>query len=397
MNLKFRKNTAIYFFFIAFFGFTSWLQAQDLSLQMALDSALANSLTIKNLDLKIQGLEIAKKASFNLGNLNIAFQNGQTQGLNTDYTLTLNQTISNPVLQSKKKKEAQALLEREEKKRELSKKSIERDVKSAWYEWQYASNLIKVYENQIKITEKALQKAEKQVELGEIAQSELALLKIRQEQLMYDLSQVKIANIQAKKQVLSLCLLQNKVKIEASDFTIIAHQNTFSDLPNEDLLAYQQANNLYKKQQVKTAKAKYLPDFSIGYFTQSMDKMGGFDGFQVGISIPILQNNQAVKRANIDTQIAENELEITRQNMNYYYRELLAKKKQYSNYYDTHIKNWSEQSQILKKALEKELELGEIDYLRFVQINQQAFDFELKKLEIIDKINQSLILIQYFN
>jgi cobalt-zinc-cadmium resistance protein CzcA len=404
MNLKFKKNNSIQLvFFLILFGFSQVLIAQDkvlsqeLSLENVLDSAMANSLIINNLNLKIQELEIRKKASFNLGNLDVAYQRGQMQGLATDYTWTVNQKISNPVLQSKKKKEIQTLLNREQTKEILIKKALERDVKSAWYEWQYSMNLIKIYQKQTQLTAKALKKAEKQAELGEIAKSELALLKIRQEQLFYELSKVKIDAIKARKDILSLALIQNEVKLKETDFVILESQNPIQNLPNEDLLVYQEANTLYKKQQVQTAKAKYLPDFSVEYFTQSMDNVGGFDGLKVGVSIPILQNNQSLKRAKIDIQIAQNELDITRQNMLYYYAELLAKRNEYTDFYTKNIKNWNEQSQIIKKSVEKELELGEIDYLRFVQIKQQAFDFELKKLEITDKLNQTIILLDYFN
>ena len=128
-----------------------------------------------------------------------------------------------------------------------------------------------------------------------------------------------------------------------------------------------------------------------------MDKVGGFDGVKVGVSIPILQNKQGAKQAKFAVKIAENELEMPRQTLHFYYQELLAKRSEYADFYTKNIKNWSEQSQIIKKAIEKQLELGEIDYLRFVRLIEQAFDFELKKMEVIDKLNQTLILIDYFN
>ena len=84
-----------------------------------------------------------------------------------------------------------------------------------------------------------------------------------------------------------------------------------SEVMDHPELTYNEQQSQIMKRQQSLEKGSFLPDFSIGYINQQIEGVGGLEGFQFGVGVPIFFWTQLgkVQAAKIESQIALAELE----------------------------------------------------------------------------------------
>jgi cobalt-zinc-cadmium resistance protein CzcA len=185
------------------------------------------------------------------------------------------------------------------------------------------------------------------------------------------------------------------------DTTLIANNPSLKVL-------YQQAVIAEQNKKVETAST--LPDFNVGYFNQSLigvqningadvnfDGSKRFQGFNVGISIPItfFSNASKVKSLDYKQQALQKEadngkliLQSQLQNAFQQYNQNLS---QYNYYKSIALPN----AEIIISTAKVGFKSGDIGYIEYLQALQTATDVQLSYLQSVNQINQSIININF--
>jgi cobalt-zinc-cadmium resistance protein CzcA len=159
--------------------------------------------------------------------------------------------------------------------------------------------------------------------------------------------------------------------------------------------------------QQRLEKSKLLPDFTIGYFNQSFRGTGAdnqvynvsnrFNGGQIGVGIPLFYGAQKarIEASGNAIKIAENELEYGK---NQHTTELQSALAQYKN--NQTMINFFEQQQLpnaklIQKTAMELFDKGEINYLEWSNLNNQAIQIQRNYLEVVRDYNFNLIKINY--
>jgi cobalt-zinc-cadmium resistance protein CzcA len=185
------------------------------------------------------------------------------------------------------------------------------------------------------------------------------------------------------------------------DTTLIANNPSLKVL-------YQQAVIAEQNKKVETAST--LPDFNVGYFNQSLigvqtingadvnfDGSKRFQGFNVGISIPItfFSNASKVKSLDYKQQALQKEadngklvLQNQLQNAFQQYNQNLS---QYNYYKSIALPN----AEIIISTAKVGFKSGDIGYIEYLQALQTATDVQLNYLQSVNALNQSIVNINF--
>ncbi|WP_188754071.1 TolC family protein, partial [Parapedobacter defluvii] len=150
---------------------------------------------------------------------------------------------------------------------------------------------------------------------------------------------------------------------------------------------------------LKLEKSKLLPNLSAGYSNQSFHDLNNnrFSSVEIGIGIPIFASGQKaqIKAEAQRVAFAENEL--------------VNQKTQWKTAYETVLSSYRTQRQIVDDyrtkqlprarqvadAAKEQFDNGEIDYLDWVMLNNQATQIQNDYYLAVMLLNQSIITLQY--
>ena len=185
------------------------------------------------------------------------------------------------------------------------------------------------------------------------------------------------------------------------DTTLIANNPSLKVL-------YQQA--VIAEQNKKLETASTLPDFNVGYFNQSLigvqtingadvnfDGSKRFQGFNIGISIPLTFFSNASKIKSLDykqqalQKEADNGKLILQNQLQNAFQQYNQNMSQY-NYYKT---NALPNAEIIISTATLGFKSGDIGYIEYLQSLQTATDVQLSYLQSVNQINQSIININF--
>jgi cobalt-zinc-cadmium resistance protein CzcA len=199
---------------------------------------------------------------------------------------------------------------------------------------------------------------------------------------------------------------------DSDDLQPLAPAATFdtSFITNNPSLKLLYQNALVANQNKKLETAQTLPDFTVGYFNQSIigfqnvdgsetyfDSGDRFQGFNVGISVPItfFSNASKIKSLSFQHQSLQKEadnaklvLQTQLENAFRQYQQNLA---QYNYYKSLALSN----AETIINTAKVSFEQGEISYIEYIQALQTATDVQLNYLQSVNGLNQSVINISY--
>jgi cobalt-zinc-cadmium resistance protein CzcA len=374
--------------------------AQGLSEQMAIDSVLANNITLKNASLNVGQAELDKKATLSLGNTSATFQHGQMNTSLNDYYWSIDQSLGNPMLQISKRKEAIAAIDANEAELLLIQRALILETKSTWNEWILANQQVELFNEQLSMLETLLKKLSEKMVIGDISKVDFGLAEIYKSELQAKLSvaSVRYHETESKLRLLGMfkgtLLPPENAELKVDDGIVLIP----NDLSINALLIAEEAKINLANRGVRTAKSNYFPELSLGYFNQSMDHVKGFQGVQFGVSIPIFnrRNSSAVRKAKINLEIQSNNYEDKKNTLQVQLNNGLTKLQMYTAMYQAYSDNWMKQADLLLEASELELEAGTIDYYRYVQARSKVLEISINRLELINQLNQTYYEVEYY-
>jgi cobalt-zinc-cadmium resistance protein CzcA len=157
-------------------------------------------------------------------------------------------------------------------------------------------------------------------------------------------------------------------------------------------------------------RSQMLPDFNIGYFSQTIngtEEVNGvsryfgndfrFEGLQAGISVPIwLRPYKArTKAAKINETIARTDAESYKKTMAGDYSSLLDEYRKFSSSVDYYEKQALPEAQLIIDQASLSYKAGALDYLDYVSTLNRALAIKQNYLDVLNNCNQTIISIGF--
>ncbi|MEK6479018.1 CusA/CzcA family heavy metal efflux RND transporter [Catalinimonas sp. 4WD22] len=373
----------------------------SITLEGAIDKALANYPKIKAARLEIEQQEALKKTAWNLGNTQI-FTAGEEvgdEGQGVYTTIGIQQQNMDifgiaPGLEVQKQKVALA-----EAALQLNEYALRKQVKQAYGEAYVALKNVLLYEQLDSIYQEFERAARIRYEVEETsrlaylaASNQVKQIRLQKTQAEYDYNS---ALYKLNLWLVSDTLYNVVATEETSWLTPIVQQDTLTHHP---LLSVASQGIEVAEAERKAAAADYLPKLNAQYGVQEIAGEQGFYQFQLGVSVPLFFFPQQGKlqASKIQQQIAEQQFRQSQYELQAAYQSLLQE-------YRKWLASWQfYQEEALPLAREQRegsvlaYEEGAIDYVSFIQNLKEAVQVEVKAQEALNMYLQAKFQLEYY-
>ncbi len=390
---------------LPFFLISGTLLAQDpqsselISMEEAVKIALDNNYQLENARLDIDKAEKLRKTSFNLPPPELFLEMGQINSSLNDRYLSVSQSFSFPTIYTSRGKLNRAITDLENEKYSMTHSEVVASVMSIYSNWVLYHEQIKLVITIDSIYQDFLSAAESRFASGDINGLELIMAETKAAAIMNVYQRINTELMVAENNLRALMNTDTRYTPSGSTMVrldLVSEKDSLS-LQNNPYISYIRQYSDLQSAVVKSEGAQHLPDFSIGYFNQSIDKVNGFDGIQIGMSFPLWFWSQSgkVKAARIERDKAENKLAAEtnriRLELENHFRQL-EKYMFILKYYED--KALRQANLILEHSL-KAYSAGNISYIEYANASSDAFDIKMEYLEAINNFNQTVVRINY--
>lgn len=391
-------------------GTTGSIQAQTpISLQTAIDSALANNLQVKKQMLLSNYQKQLQKTAWDLPQAIVNSEYGQINSRYNDNRFGISQSFSFPSVYAKQK----MLLSEEYKssvlKLDLEKAALKKAVSQVYYSILFLNAKEKLLSKSDSMYAEFLIKAEQRFSLGESNVLEKASAEMQQGQIA----------VQIQKLLLERSMLLAEFQLLLNTSTLYSPENAplkINQIPFLESANFQhpQIRMLEQEKQISLAnyklnRSQFLPSISMGYNNMSMFGSGSdnksytyssrFQSGQFGLGIPLFYGAQRarVKASGIQQQISDNALAAGKFKFQNELSQLAAQLQSFTttaNYFEqSGLKN----ARLIMKTANLQFQNGDINYLDWALLSNQAISIENDYLEAIQNFNAVVIQINYLN
>lgn len=391
-------------------GTTGSIQAQaPISLQTAIDSALANNLQVKKQMLLSNYQKQLQKTAWDLPQAIVNSEYGQINSRYNDNRFGISQSFSFPSVYAKQK----TLLSEEYKssvlKLDLEKAALKKAVSQVYYSILFLNAKEKLLSKSDSMYAEFLIKAEQRFSLGESNVLEKASAEMQQGQIA----------VQLQKLLLERSMLLAEFQLLLNTSTLYSPENAplkINQIPVLESANFQhpQIRMLEQEKQISLAnyklnRSQFLPSISMGYNNMSMFGSGSdnksytyssrFQSGQFGLGIPLFYGAQRarVKASGIQQQISDNALAAGKFKFQNELSHLAVQLQSFTttaNYFEqSGLKN----ARLIMKTANLQFQNGDINYLDWALLSNQAISIENDYLEAIQNFNAVVIQINYLN
>jgi len=391
-----------------------WAQQnlQQLQLSEALSIALRNNSSIKSAEYDITTNRELKKTASDIGKTSIAGTFGQYNSyVRSDNNITISQSIPFPTVFTATAKLGTARIRSSELLLGVTQNELSFQVKSSFYQLAYLKTLDKWLLHLDSIYT-AFQRAAslryqyEETNLLEKTTAETQAVQIRTLLRQND-ADIKIFQTRLK------TLLNTDEQLDIAFDSLSAREISLPDtssLTNNPLLNWFRQQIMVAEKQKIVEKNRLLPDLSASYFTQTLidtqlkagssDLAGSsdrFQGFGVGISIPLWIKPQVAKVRAAESQLKANESMYAYQEKNFQGRlnELIQDYQKYRESLSYYLEASLPNTELLLNQSQRAYESGEIGYVEYLQSLRTATEVRTGYLATLNNYNQSVISIEY--
>lgn len=403
-KIKNKKQVSVLAFFVCI-GFAGMVNSQTpVTLQKAIDIALKNNRNLKNEKLKSEYTKALISSSADIPHTGVTADYGQINSALTDIKFGISQNIAFPTVYKKQKN-----IYTEEWKKSLLNVSLkEFELKKAvsltFYNILYGKQKEKLLQETLKLYTDFLDKANIRLKAGESNILEKTTASNQKSSIEIQLKELR--------QELSVLKYQLQWFLNAETDFLPEDQKIFHGGLKEDLSLHpaikvlQQQRNI-SEQQIALEKAKMLPGLQLAYNLNSFRGMGAddkvyngapqFHSVQFGVSVPVFSGGQKarIQAAKIAESVVESDIANMEFNLQNQYKKASEIYQvnfdivlQYEN---SELKN----ADIITETAKKQFLAGEINYLEFVILINQAVTLKNSYTDAVWKLNQSAIELEY--
>jgi cobalt-zinc-cadmium resistance protein CzcA len=410
-NFKMKSLTTVLILGFLCFGQFSKAQSRPLSVDDAVKMAVTNNLGIRAKDLSIRSAEALKKTANELPKMNVDAQLGQYNSPKFDQSFSISQSIPFPTLFKARKELINENMKSRQIDREITVNELIKQVRTYYEQIEYLQY------NQLKLAS-----------LDSLYQDFIKIATVRFK--AGDIKKIEINTAETQKGEIHLLLKQNEVYITQAyknlktvlntDEPFEVPQNTgYQPLQIENVLDSTQISAnpavkyLYQEMEIaeknkKVEKSQGLPEFSIGYTNQSLigfhtrngqeqfyNAGNRFSSVTLGVAIPLTfgATKARIQSWEYQKQVAETNARQQQKNMAAQLENVFSQYRQEVRQYEYYVSQAIPNAEKMVKAAQLGYRTGEISYLEYLFALQTATNIQLKYLESIQQVNQSVITI----
>lgn len=381
-----------------------------INLPAALDSALKNNLNVKNEKLKADYQKKLISTGANIPQTMVNAEYGQINSIYTDTRFGIFQSLSFPSVYSYQKSALKSLWKSSNISVAIKEVELKKQVRQAFYSYLYLLQKQKLLQSNDSMYIGFLTKATARFKSGEINVLEQATAENQRTQISIQLNQLNTD--------MELLLMQFQLLLNTSisyipsaenfkiDNSNVADSNVIGNHPTIKLLQQQKQYSLVN---TRLEKARLLPELTFAYSNMSIKGVGAdnidyaydkrFQAAQIGLGIPLFFKsfNAKIDASKLEQLMAENSLKTETNLMNAEWNKTNA---QYSNYFKTiniYESKTLNNAQLIIETANKQFANGDINYIEWVMLTNQAIAIKNEYLNGVYNLNESIIQLNYLS
>lgn len=404
---KMKVNKAVIIAGILFMSIpTAKAQERPVGLQEAINIAMQHNMQAANARLNEKAEGLRQRTGVDLPKTQLNADYGKINSINNDNRFGITQALSFPTVYGHQKKALKENYLAAQAQTQLAEQDIRANVRKVFYDWvwlyekqqllQYADSIYRLFE----------EKATLRFKTGETNILEQTTAVSHRQQIANQLEMLS-SDIQVTTRQFNL-LLGDSIEYQPSPDSIRLVYNTvadttFSQLPQIKSLEHASAAAQWRW---RTEKSKLLPDFFVGYNNQSINGLQNVNGQEIyydnskrfsyvnaGINIPLFFGTQRSRAAaaQVDWQLARQRTDYALLQTQTEWQNAQTQLRKYAaslQYYQT--KGLENAAAIITTA-DTQFVGGEIDYLQWVILVDQAIGIRNEYLDMLNNYNQSVI------
>lgn len=409
---KIAVNKKLVAMFVVFsvFSFQEMNAQTPITLQQAIDTALANNLSVKTERLRNEYHQKLIKSGTAIPVTDVFGEYGQINGIYNDTRFGISQTINFPTVYKRQKE----LLTEEWKSSllntDVQEAQLKKQVSQVFYTLVYLHHKRELLQKTDTLFAEFLNKATLRFKAGESNVLEKTTAENQRGQMALQLLQLEkdweIVQLQIQ---LLLNTEKDFVPMEDADLGIPFLENDSSLLTSHPEIQFLKQQQQIANAVTKSEQSKLLPDLSFGYNLMGMRGMGPddklynstpqFHSIQIGLGIPVFTGSQKAKinAAKINENIAANEYEWKLKNFENAYHSAFMEYQKFEEmvrYFEsTALKN----AATITETAEKQFLNGDINYLEWVLLINQAIGIQSDYIEAVKNLNNALAELNFYN
>ena len=405
--IRLNKKTLLILILFALTTRSSFAQ-QQISLDKAIEIALMNNRQIKNETIRSQYAKALIKTNADLPKANASAEYGQINSAYNDSKFGITQNFAFPTVYNRQKQLLVAEWNASLLGVSLKEHEIKKVLTQLFYTFLYLKGKESLLQKADTLYERFYEKARIRLEKGESNILEKATAQTQRAGIAMQLLQVD--------QAIDMTLLEMQVLLNSKEQFVpelpalkMPQNKSFSKVSSTPLLQMLQQQQQIAKAQIAVERAKMIPDFAIGYFNNSFRGIGAdnklynssnrFSSAQVAMSVPIFTQFQKAKirGAKIQENLLQNQYETELAQQQNQYDQLLVQYKSNKQIVETFEKSELQNATSILGTANLQFVSGDINYLEFVMLCNQAFQIQSNYLEALKGYNDALIALEFFN
>ncbi|MFA6060482.1 MAG: efflux RND transporter permease subunit, partial [Taibaiella sp.] len=381
-----------------------------ITLKAAIDTALKNNLQVKHEQLKVKYQQMLIGTAANISQASLFGETGQINSSYTDTRFGISQTFSFPTIYSRQKELLKADWKNSVISVAVNEVLLRKQVSQVYYALVYLEQKKRLLQLTDSLYLGFYEKAELRLAKGETNILEKTSAETLLGQVQMQLNQLK--EDQAILQLQFQLLLNSTNVFSVTDagykltFTAAIDTLNLTEHPTVRLIAQQQQ---IADAAVRLEKSRLLPDLSIGYNNTSFKGTGAdnkqyngsnrFNSVQVGIGIPIFVGAQRarINGARINKQVAESNYAMEVQNITSAYRSADLQYQKYLQSVSYFENKALENAGLITMSANQQIAAGNINYLEWAQLINQATTIKNDYLEAVRNLNEAIIQLNYYS
>jgi heavy metal efflux system protein len=371
---------------------------------------VSKSVSIANYQIDYQRL--IKKTTSDIGKTSLTWQAGQYNSFEKDNAFTVMQSFPFPTTFAKRQQFEAEQINSRKIALKVTENELVYQVKNAYCQTQYfiaKQNLFKIQDSIFKNLTKAsnlryttgegtyLQK------INAESRSQQVTTFLQQSESDFEIAQIQLQTYLNVDRTVSLSEKTLSKRI------ILAKLDTNKVTNNPNLL-YLKQQIVIQEKNIGLEKNAFLPDFTVGYFNQSLigtynrnnqevfyGSSQRFQGFYLGVSLPlwVRPQNQRLKASKLNQKIAETEFELSKSKLKGQYLQVYQQYLKLQNSISYYEVSALPQADLILEKSSQSFKAGEISFLEYTQSLDNALSVKFQYLDFLYQHNLIVNQLEY--
>ena len=383
---------------LLFLGGSVQAQQRPITINEAVEIAIANNPSVRVADLQIQQSQALQNLKYNLGTTDISYQG---DGLFRKNGQRLNQigvvqNIPNPASLKAQNNFQDQQVAQTVLRKQLTEKELRLKVQQNYLDLQQRKELRQLYNRLNQTYQQYAQMAKVRADVGEANRIELLTIQSSLNEYNLLLSQIDLEIANLEKQLAGLLMTNEPI---TSTDSLVVIPFVFNDSIRSLRVQFANQHIQLEQANVDVLKAGMKPDFNVGYALQNYFEGGWLHGLQAGVQIPLFnkQAKQKVAAQQLQVEVAQANLESER----FQTKQELLSVENTIQLYAAGVKYYQEQLDSINPELERISKLnyqaGEISYLELLNTINLLSQNNKQYWDQILSYNKAVVLYQFLS